>query len=112
LQQAVTEVLLATTRLLALNNRLNDFVEIEIAWNNGDADTSTHAYQAPRQLTLRATTHKTKSSTQGLALQNLQNNAWLDNTIKPSTHDIGDYYDVMVKDSGAIPLTQYATTCM
>jgi hypothetical protein len=61
-------VLPSNYEVLALNNSLaNDFVEIEIAWNNGDADASTQAYQAPHHLTQRATTHKTKSSTQALA---------------------------------------------
>jgi hypothetical protein len=121
---SVSQLVLATSRdrqvlpsnyeVLALNNSLaNDFVEIEIAWNNGDADsfyTSVSSTTPP---------DPTSNNTQdqiiyaGVGPANLQNNAWLDNTIKPSTHSVGDYYDVILKDSGGdtIDTVRYYLVC-
>jgi hypothetical protein len=121
---SVSQLVLATSRdrqvlpsnyeSLAINNSpANDFVEIEIAWNNGDADsfyTSVSSTTPP---------DPTSNNTQdqiiyaGVGPANLQNNAWLDNTIKPSTHSVGDYYDVILKDSGGdtIDTVRYYLVC-
>jgi hypothetical protein len=99
---------------LALYNSVaNDFVEIEIAWNNGDSDvlyTSASSTTPPdptsnnsRDLVIYA----------GVGPANLENNAWIDSTIKPSEHDTGDYYDVILKDSGGdvIDTVRYYMVC-
>jgi hypothetical protein len=45
--------------------------------------------------------------------QNLEDNPHLDNLIKPSSHDTGDYYDVVVKDSSGTALftQRFTLTC-
>jgi hypothetical protein len=108
---AVSQLVLATSRdrqvlpsnyeVLALNNSVaNDFVEIEIAWNNGDADTFYTSVSSTTPPDPTSNNSQDQIIYAGVGPANLQNNAWLDNTIKPSTHDIGDYYDVILKDSG------------
>jgi len=113
---AVSQLVLATSRdrqvlignyeSLALNNSTaNDFVEIEIAWNNGDADTF--------YTTAISSTPPDPSSNNsqdlviyaGVGAANLENNPYIDNAIKPSTHEAGDYYDVILKDSGGDTIT-------
>jgi hypothetical protein len=121
---AVSQLVLATSRdrqvlpsnyeLLALNNSvLNDLIEIEIAWNNGDADTfyTSVSGTTPPDPTSNDTQDQVIYA--GVGPANLQNNAWIDNTIKPSTHDIGDYYDVNLKDSGGdtIASVRYYLVC-
>jgi hypothetical protein len=95
------------------NSVANDFTEIEIAWNNGDSDvlyTSVSSTTPPdptsnnsRDLVIYA----------GVGPANLENNAWIDSTIKPSAHDTGDYYDVILKDSGGdvIDTIRYYMVC-
>jgi len=121
---SVSQAVLATSRdrqclpsnyeVLAINNSVaNDLGEIEIAWNNGDADTF--------YTSVSSTTppDPTSNNTQDLIIYagvgpaNLQNNAWLDSTIKPSNHDIGDYYDVILKDTGgdSIASVRYYLVC-
>ncbi len=121
---AVSQAVLATSRdrqclpsnyeVLAINNSVaNDFVEIEISWNNGDADTF--------YTSVSSTTppDPTSNNTQDLIIYagvgpaNLQNNAWLDSTIKPSSHDTGDYYDVILKasDGSTIDTVRYYMVC-
>jgi hypothetical protein len=121
---AVSQLVLATSRdrqvlpsnyeVLALNNSLaNDLIEIEIAWNNGDAD----AFYTSASSTTPPDPTSNNSQDQiiyaGVGPANLQNNAWLDNTIKPSTHDIGDYYDVILKasDGSTIDTVRYYLVC-
>ena len=113
---AVSQLVLATSRdrqvlignyeSLALNNSVvNDLAEIEIAWNNGDADTfyTTAVSSSPPD--------PSSNNSQDLVIYagvgpaNLENNPYLDNTIKPSTHEDGDYYDVILKDSGGDTIT-------
>ena len=108
------QCLLSNYESLALYNSVaNDFTEIEIAWNNGDSDvlyTSVSSTTPPdptsnnsRDLVIYA----------GVGPANLQNNAWIDGSIKPSNHDTGDYYDVILKDSGGsvIDTVRYYMVC-
>jgi hypothetical protein len=115
LQQAVTaKCYRATTRSLAINNSVaNDFVEIEIAWNNGDADSFYTSVSSTTPPDPTSNNSQDQIIYAGVGPANLQNNAWLDNTIKPSTHDIGDYYDVILKDSGGdtIDTVRYYLVC-
>jgi hypothetical protein len=121
---AVSQLVLATSRdrqvlpsnyeVLALNNSvLNDFVEIEIAWNNGDADSFYTSVSSTTPPDPASNNSQDQIIYAGVGPANLQNNAWLDNTIKPSTHDIGDYYDVILKDSGGdtIDTVRYYLVC-
>ena len=113
---AVSQLVLATSRdrqvlignyeSLALNNSVvNDLAEIEIAWNNGDADTfyTTAVSSSPPDPTTNNSQNLVIYA--GVGAANLENNPYLDNTIKPSTHDDGDYYDVILKDSGGDTIT-------
>jgi hypothetical protein len=121
---AVSQLVLATSRdrqvlpsnyeSLAINNSVaNDFVEIEIAWNNGDADTFYTSVSSTTPPDPTSNNSQDQIIYAGVGPANLQNNAWLDNTIKPSTHDIGDYYDVILKDSGGDTITsvRYYLVC-
>jgi hypothetical protein len=121
---SVSQAVLATSRdrqvlpsnyetLAIYNSAANDLGSIEIAWNNGDADifyTSAISTTPP---------DPTSTNTQDLVIYagvgpaNLQNNAWLDSIIKPSNHDIGDYYDVILKDTGGDPIAsvRYYLVC-
>jgi hypothetical protein len=113
---AVSQVVLATSRdrqvlignyeSLAINNSVaNDFVEIEIAWNNGDADTfyTTAISSTPPDPTSNNSQDLVIYA--GVGAANLENNPYIDNAIKPSTHEAGDYYDVILKDSGGDTIT-------
>jgi hypothetical protein len=121
---AVSQLVLATSRdrqvlpsnyeVLAINNSpANDFVEIEIAWNNGDADSFYTSVSSTTPPDPTSNNSQDQIIYAGVGPANLQNNAWLDNTIKPSTHDIGDYYDVILKDSGGdtIDTVRYYLVC-
>jgi hypothetical protein len=97
--------------LLALNN-LSTIDEIEIVWNNGDADI--FYYTASDSTIPAAGGLSTKSVIYaGVYPQNLEDNPHLDNIIKPSAHDSGDYYDVVVKDSSGTTLftQRFTLTC-
>jgi hypothetical protein len=121
---SVSQAVLATSRnrqclpsnyesLAIYNSVANDLGSIEIAWNNGDADTF--------YTSAISTTPPDPSSTNtqdlviyaGVGPANLQNNAWLDSIIKPSNHDIGDYYDVILKNTGneTIASVRYYLVC-
>ena len=121
---AVSQLVLATSRdrqvltsnyeVLALNNSVaNDFVEIEIAWNNGDADTFYTSVSSTTPPDPTSNNTQDQVIYAGVGPANLQNNAWLDNTIKPSNHNTGDYYDVILKDSGGDTITsvRYYLVC-
>lgn len=108
------QVLASNYEVLAINNDPSkDFAEIEIVWNNGDADnlyTSVSSITPPdptstntRDLVIYA----------GVGAANLESNAWIDNTIKPSAHSAGDYYDVILKDSvgNSIGSVRYYLVC-
>ena len=121
---AVSQLVLATSRdrqvlignyeSLALNNSVvNDLAEIEIAWNNGDADTfyTTAVSSSPPDPSSNNSQDLVIYA--GVGAANLENNPYLDNTIKPSTHEDGDYYDVILKDSGGDTITsvRYYLVC-
>jgi hypothetical protein len=121
---SVSQLVLATSRdrqvlpsnyeSLAINNSVaNDFAEIEIAWNNGDADSFYTSVSSTTPPDPTSNNSQDQIIYAGVGPANLQNNAWLDNTIKPSTHDIGDYYDVILKDSGGdtIDTVRYYLVC-
>jgi hypothetical protein len=121
---AVSQVVLATSRdrqvlignyeSLAINNSVaNDLSEIEIVWNNGDGDgfyTTVSSLSPPDP-----TTNNSQNLViyAGVGPANLENNPYLDNTIKPSTHEAGDYYDVNLRDSGGntIASVRYYLIC-
>ncbi len=96
--------------LLALNN-LQNIDYISIRWNNGDED---FFYETSGSYTIPAAGTSTNTSViyAGVYPQNLQNNPHLDSTIKPSTHDSGDYYDVDVYSTTALIFSQrFYLTC-
>ena len=113
---AVSQLVLATSRdrqvlignyeSLALNNStVNDLAEIEIAWNNGDADTfyTTAVSSSPPDPSSNNSQDLVIYA--GVGAANLENNPYIDNVIKPSNHNDGDYYDVILKDSGGDTIT-------
>ena len=121
---SVSQAVLATSRdrqclpsnyeVLAINNSVaNDLGEIEIAWNNGDADTFYTSVSSTTPPDPTSTNTQDLIIYAGVGPANLQNNAWLDSTIKPSNHDIGDYYDVILKDTGGdtIASVRYYLVC-
>lgn len=121
---SVSQAVLATSRdrqclpsnyeVLAINNSVaNDLGEIEIAWNNGDADTFYTSVSSTTPPDPTSTNTQDLIIYAGVGPANLQNNAWLDSTIKPSNHDIGDYYDVILKDTGGDPIgtVRYYLVC-
>ena len=96
--------------LLALNN-LQNIDYISIRWNNGDED---FLYETSGSYTIPAAGTSTTTSViyAGVYPQNLQNNPYLDSTIKPSTHESGDYYDVEVYSTTALIFSQrFYLTC-
>lgn len=96
--------------LLALNN-LQNIDYISIRWNNGDED---FFYETSGSYTIPAAGTSTNTSViyAGVYPQNLQNNPYLDSTIKPSTHDSGDYYNVDVYSTTALIFSQrFYLTC-
>ena len=96
--------------LLALNN-LQNIDNISIRWNNGDED---FLYETSGSYTIPAAGTTSTSSViyAGVYPQNLQNNPYLDSTIKPSTHESGDYYDVEVYSTTALIFSQrFYLTC-
>jgi hypothetical protein len=121
---SVNQAVLATSRdrqclpsnyesLAIYNSVANDLGSIEIAWNNGDADTF---YTSAVSTTPPDPTSNNSQDLviyAGVGPANLENNAWLDSVIKPSNHDIGDYYDVILKDTGGdtIASVRYYLVC-
>jgi hypothetical protein len=121
---SVSQAVLATSRnrqclpsnyetLAIYNSVANDLGEIEIAWNNGDADTF---YTSAVSTTPPDPTSNNSQDLviyAGVGPANLQNNAWIDSVIKPSNHDIGDYYDVILKNTGneTIASVRYYLVC-
>jgi hypothetical protein len=121
---SVSQAVLATSRdrqclpsnyeVLAINNSLaNDLGEIEIAWNNGDADTLYTSVSSTTPPDPTSTNTQDLVIYAGVGPANLQNNAWIDSVIKPSNHAIGDYYDVILKDTGGdtIATVRYYLVC-
>ena len=99
---------------LALYNSVaNDLGEIEIAWNNGDADTLYTSSVSTSPPDPTSNNSRDIVIYAGVGPANLENNAWIDSSIKPSNHDTGDYYDVILKDSGGdtIDTVRYYLVC-
>jgi hypothetical protein len=104
----------ATTNLLLSNNSVaNDFTEIEITWNNGDSDTFYTSVSSTTPPDPTSNNSRDLVVYAGVGPANLENNAWIDSSIKPSAHDTGDYYDVILKDSGGdtIDTVRYYLVC-
>lgn len=97
--------------LLPLNN-LADINKITITWNNGDSD-DFYISASSAVIPAAGTDSTTSVIYAAVYPQGLQNNPHLDNVIKPSTHDTGDYYDVIVKNTaGSAVFTQrFYLTC-
>lgn len=97
--------------LLALNN-LQDIDNISIRWNNGAED---FLYETSGSYTIPAagTTTTTSVIYAGVYPQNLNNNPYLIDSTRPSQHQSGDYYDIIVNDSeGAAVFSQrFYLTC-
>ena len=121
---AVSDLVLATPRdrqclpskyeSLALFNSINnDLAEIEIAWNNGDADTLYTSSVSTSPPDPTSNNSRDIVIYAGVGPANLQNNSWVDSSIKPSAHSEGDYYDVILKDSGGdvIDTVRYYMVC-
>jgi len=121
---AVSQLVLATSRdrqvlignyeSLALNNStVNDLAEIEIVWNNGDADTFYTSAVNPVPPDPSSNNSQDLVIYAGLGPANLENNPYIDNAIKPSTHEAGDYYDAVLKDSATdtIATVRYYLIC-
>jgi len=113
---AVSQLVLATSRdrqvlignyeSLALNNSTaNDLAEIEIVWNNGEGDTFYTSASNPVPPDPSSNNSQNLVIYAGVGPANLENNPYLDDTIKPSNHEAGDYYDVILKDSGSDTIT-------
>jgi hypothetical protein len=109
----VTQPVLATSRnrqvlasnyevLGIYNSAANDLDRIDIAWNGGTS------YSLYTSISSTTPPDPTTQNTQDLVIYagvgpaNLQNNTWINNAIKPSNFQSGDYYDVMLFDSGDI----------
>ena len=121
---AVSQLVLATTRdrqvlignyeSLALNNStVNDLAEIEIVWNNGDADTFYTSAGDPAPPDPTSNNSQDLVIYAGVGAANLENNPYLNDAIKPSQHEDGDYYDVILKDSVGDTITsvRYYLVC-
>jgi hypothetical protein len=121
---SVSQAVLATSRdrqclpsnyetLAIYNSAANDLGEIEIAWNNGDADTFYTSVSSTTPPDPSSNNSQDLVIYAGVGPANLQNNAWIDSTIKPSNHDIGDYYDVILKNTGneTIASVRYYLVC-
>jgi hypothetical protein len=95
------------------NSVANDFTEIEITWNNGDSDTFYTSVSSTTPPDPTSNNSRDLVVYAGVGPANLENNAWIDSSIKPSAHDTGDYYDVILKDSGGdtIDTVRYYLVC-
>ena len=108
------QVLIGNYESLALNNSVvNDLAEIEIVWNNGDADTFYTSAANPVPPDPTSNNSRDLVIYAGLGPANLENNPYIDNAIKPSTHEAGDYYDAVLKDSATdtIATVRYYLIC-
>ncbi len=105
-------VLSSNYESLAIYNT-NEFASITITWNNGDSDTF---FNNDGSDTIPdATTNNTQDLViyAGVGPANLNNNAGLDASILPQNHTTGDYYDVILKNTGGatIGTVRYELTC-
>lgn len=100
---------------LALYNSVaNDLGFITITWNNGDSDTfyNTDGVSSTPPDPISGNTQDLIIYA-GVGPANLEANAGLDATIKPSAHNDGDFYDVILKDTGGteIDRVRYYLIC-
>ena len=106
---AVSQLVLATNRdrqvlignyeSLALNNSVaNDLAQINIVWNNGDADVFYTTAISASPPNPASNNSQDLVIYAGVGPANLENNPYLDDSIKPSTHEDGDYYDVVLEN--------------
>ena len=92
--------------LAVYNNASNLIAKATILWNDGStADmTKTLTYS---NYTQDAVVYI------GVGAQNLEDNTYLHSSVKPSSHNAGDYYDVILKNAAgaAISTIRYELTC-
>ena len=109
------QVLSSNFESLAIyNSAANDLGLITITWNNGDSDTfyNTDGIASTPP-------DPTSGDTQDLVIYagvgpaNLDANGGLDATILPTNHSTGDYYDVILKNTGGdeIARVRYTLVC-
>ena len=109
------QVLSSNYESLAIYNSVaNDFGSIEIVWNNGDSDTL-YDTDGTSYLPPSSGSGNTQDLViyAGVGAANLENNAGLDSLIKPSSHNDGDWYEVVLKDTGGteIERVRYYLVC-
>ena len=122
---SVTQPILAVTRnrqvltsnyesLAIYNSAANDLGYIEISWNNGDTDTfyNTDGINSTPPDPVSGDTQDLVIYA-GVGPANLEANAGLDAIIKPSSHSTGDYYDVVLYNTGLdeIARVRYTLVC-
>jgi hypothetical protein len=108
-------VLRSNYEVLAIYNSVgNDLGEIEISWSNGDADVFyVSAISASPPDPTSSNSSRDYVIYAGVGPANLDNNPYLDNVILPSNHSDGEYYDVILKDTGGDPIAsvRYYLVC-
>lgn len=108
-------VLRSNYEVLAIYNSVaNDLAEIEISWSNGDADTFyVSAISAAPPDPTSSNSSRDYVIYAGVGPANLDNNPYLDNVILPANHADGEYYDVILKDTGGDPIAsvRYYLVC-
>lgn len=109
------QVLTSNYESLAIyNSAANDLVYIEISWNNGDTDTfyDTDGIASTPPDPVSGDTQDLIIYA-GVGPANLEANTGLDAVIKPSAHSDGDYYDVVLYDTGLteIARVRYTLVC-
>ena len=109
------QVLTANYESLAIyNSAANDLGYIEISWNNGDTDTfyDTDGIASSPPDPVSGDTQDLIIYA-GVGPANLEANTGLDGLIKPSAHSEGDYYDVVLYDTGLteIARVRYTLVC-
>lgn len=99
--------------LAIYSNTSNAFAKIRIRWNNGDEDEFLNNDGTPDIPDRSTLNTQTQVIYAGVGPANLNNNAAIDASIKPSNHTTGDYYDVILLDDGDSELTRvkYELTC-
>jgi hypothetical protein len=108
-------VLESNYEVLAIyNSAANDLGLITITWNNGDSDTfyNTDGVSTSPPDPISGNTQDLVIYA-GVGPANLENNAGLDSVIKPSSHTSGDWYDVILRNTGGdeIGRVRYYLTC-
>ena len=124
---AVTQAVLATDRdrqvlvgnyeSLAINNSVNnDFTEITILWQNGSEGPLLNSEGSSTPPDPTSNNSQDLVIYAGVGPANLENNPEIIGEIKPSSQPdggVGQYYDVILKDSGAETITsvRYYVIC-